>query len=59
MCKNLDGENLVKFFFIINFTKLSGHQSFPPYGSLNNGHLFIMMNIRMLFIVMPVSQDLK
>ena len=31
MCKNLDGENLVDFWSIINFAKFKQRQSFPPY----------------------------
>ena len=31
MCKNLDGENLMNFWSVVNFAKFLQHQSFPPY----------------------------
>ena len=32
MCKNLDGENLVNFWSVVNFAKFLWHLSFPLYG---------------------------
>ena len=34
MCKNLDVENMVNFWSVVNFAKFKRRQSFSPYGKL-------------------------